>query len=491
MINIKYIEKDNKTPKKPSKLNTILNFFNKNHNKTSKIKEKTDKNTVKVDKNQLRKDKNDILKLKKSWNETMGELNLCNNFNQIFTLYDVEIMNYGYRAKLRCPKGLSFSMIEDSDTTISKIQDSMECKIFIKGDDFRREIIFRYKEFINIDYEPLKLKPWELYVGVDTNYEQLVLNMLKYPHILIQGSNNMGKTKCIDTMLVNLINNCSDKDIELYIAKADKPDQIIYRRCNVCKGYADGFPQIYSMLKYIISIIDKRDSIITPYIENGLCSNIFEYNKAISKGLIKNKKWSYIYLVIDEYSSLMPESNNNDVDKQICKLIQTYLERLARIGRYVGVYIVAGVQRSTIDKLPSFIKAMCNSIITFRVNNLKSSEVAIDSHEAVDLKPREFIYKTNSKYYGKTVNLTQQSILNNIKPFSKENYSVTSFIQYNDLEQILNKSNKKKRKTKQERKKTKEELLKKVKLEETKKEEDLKVLITENNLTPLSRRENL
>jgi hypothetical protein len=123
----------------------------------------------------------------------------------------------------------------------------------------------------------------------------------------------------------------------------------------------------------------------------------------------------------------MPSDSENKEKKSIKNAIQENMERLIQIGRYVGIYVVIGLQRSTVDKLPSFIKAMCNTIATFRVNNKRSSFVAIDSNEAVNLNPRESIIKTNEKVMAKTVTITPAMILNYTEKFRWTNGEYREF----------------------------------------------------------------
>jgi hypothetical protein len=150
----------------------------------------------------------------------------------------------------------------------------------------------------------------------------------------------------------------------------------------------------------------------------------------------------------------MPNDSSNKELKAIKNAIQDNLERLIQIGRFCGVYLGVGLQRATIDKLPSFIKAMCNTTSTFRVNNEKSSMVAIDSNDAVNLSPREAIVKTNERVMLKTVTLTPTMIVEHIKPFRWKGGEFRDFPyqSYMKLDTILEKVQGKKRPTKQERK---------------------------------------
>jgi DNA segregation ATPase FtsK/SpoIIIE-like protein len=235
----------------------------------------------------------------------------------------------------------------------------------------------------------------------------------------------MGKTKLIDSICTNLIVSNDPQDVSLYFIQVDKSDQVIYRQSKHTRAYADDIYKALAITNYLKAIVESRDKQLRPLIENGICENIEGFNKVYKK--YKQNKFSYIYLIIDEYSSLMP-SDGDKQKKAIKTEIQENMERLIQIGRYVGIYVIVGLQRSTVDKLPSFIKAMCNTVITFKVNNERSSFVAIDSNEATSLIPREFIMKTDKQIYGKTTTITPATILKYIQPTRWAKSQYTDFV---------------------------------------------------------------
>lgn len=395
----------------------------------AKLKQKKmeEKQVKKAEKLKKEKETVEINKLIQEWIKLMAHLGLDNEMDETYTLTDIKIETYGFSCKIRNYYGGVLSKLE-SEQVVSAIQDSLACTFVAKKIPKSRYVEAKFiAKDVNFEkYQPINLPTYEVLLGQNIDGTPLTSNMLKYPHLIIQGSTNMGKSKFIDAILTNLIVTNKADELALYIVQADKSDQYPYAGCHHCKGYTDKHEDTLKMLFHLIEIIEKRDEQLKRYIYNGVCGNIYEYNEMIEKGKLKGKKWQYMYLVIDEYASLMPESSFG-AEKEVKKAIQGVMERLIQIGRYVGLYIILSTQRATVDKLPSFIKANCCTIVSFKVNNKKSSEIALDSSEAVNLVQREFITKIESMYFGQTYNLTPKDIVENIKPFREINPKKFSF----------------------------------------------------------------
>jgi len=409
--------------------------LNKFRNKIKvKMKQTPEAKLLQHAKNEKSQETKDINKFVYDWIKLMAFCHLDNDLDETFSLTEIKKTTYGFSCNINIADGLSFSNLE-SDEMISTIENNLGCKFvttpFPKLKHLKAEFII--SNIPSLDFEPYvsdkgkKLAPYDLYIGTSIDGQPILASMLKYPHAIVQGATNMGKTKLIDSICTNLIVSNTPEDLSLYFIQVDKSDQIIYRKTKHCRAYADSIEKALGVTNYLKAIVEARDKVLRPMIEEGICENIQAFNKVYKQ--YKQNKFSYIYLIIDEYSSLMPNSEGGNKEKKAIKTeIQVNMERLIQIGRYVGIYVIVGLQRSTVDKLPSFIKSMCNTVITFHVNNIKSSQVAIDSNEAVELLPREFIVKTDKQIFGKTTTIYPSTILKYITPYKWGNSQYQDFV---------------------------------------------------------------
>lgn len=384
--------------------------------KAEEIKKEPEEKKEAEEKKLTPEEKKKIRELVDDWVKIMAHAGIENKLDQTYSLQDIRIKPYGYECNIRIVPPLTFDSLQSQRMT-RVIEDNLGC-IFVTTRLPKKKIMqakFITKDIPEIMYEPIPQHPYELYLGTGIEGEPIKADMLKYPHVVVQGATNMGKTKMIDTAVTNIVNQCSPDQVSLYIIAADKPDQVIYRKCKHTRAYADTLEKTLALTGYLVEVVEKRGKIIEPLMEDGICSNISGFNKVHRQ--YKHGAFTYIYVIIDEYSTLMPGNSDRKDIKKLKQAIQDNIERLIQVGRYVGLYLVIGLQRSTIDKLPPFIKAMCNTVATFRVNNERSSYVAIDSNEAVNLKPRENIIKTDKKEMAMTVTIPQDVILKYTQEF--------------------------------------------------------------------------
>lgn len=348
----------------------------------------------------------EISKFVDKWLEVMASTRTYNAAYHTFTLKNIKKEPYGWSCKIYVPYGLSFDKL---DTIKPIIENNIPCILNYKAKRLKNfveaEIITTPLE--EVPYKRVKAKPYEVYVGTGYDKQPVIVSMLKYPHIIDTGATGMGKTKMIDNIIINLALNCSDSEIGLFLIQIDKADQAVYRRLKQTMAYANTIEKALAVTNYLCAEVKKRNELIGELIEDGIGDNIHDYNEKYP-----GDAFPYYYVIIDEYSSLMPDERAND--KEILaakKKIQSNMEYIAQVGRSAGVYIIIGLQRATIDKLPSFVKAMMNVIVSFRQVNQKSSEIAIDTNEAVFLEPREAIMKITDIVYFRTTTLSNRTIV--------------------------------------------------------------------------------
>jgi S-DNA-T family DNA segregation ATPase FtsK/SpoIIIE len=120
--------------------------------------------------------------------------------------------------------------------------------------------------------------------------------------------------------------------------------------------------------------------------------------------------------------------------KKIKDKIVFYAEEIARYGGSLGLCLINSLQRPTRDNMSPLIKSQCTTVISFRQNNSKSSEVAVDDPSlALGLEQREFVYRLASKdiEYGIVPWVKDIELEKIIKPFKKPHRTL-----FDDLEKL-------------------------------------------------------
>lgn len=371
-----------------------------------------------------------IVKFEKKWISLMANLGLYNKLKQTYSLNKTEITSYGYKSLILIVDGLSLSKLESNREFI---QDSYGCMcVFNKAK--RSNLIeaeFIFTTPIKLKYLPVdKLKSWEIYLGNDYTGKPIIVDMIKWPHILVTGGTRSGKSKMTDCILTNLITNCREKDLELYLCQVAKSDLILYEDAKQTRAFADTLDKTLIVLQHIEDKMNERSEIIKPFRKKAMADNYIDYNK-----IRPMDKISTAYVVFDEMSSLFNTKGCCKEEKEIKEIIISKIEKIAQYGAGLGVFLICSLQRPTADNISSFIKSQCTCKISFRQNNSKSSEVAMDdANICLSLEQREFIYYTNNYNYGLVPLVDNKNIYKTIKPFLESRHRDL----FRDLEIIKN-----------------------------------------------------
>lgn len=376
------------------------------------------------------KEGREIAQFQNKWINIMSNLGKFNKLKQTYSLNNIEKTSYGFKVDILIVDGLRYKDLEETKDTI---EDNYGCMcVFNKNK--RSNIV--YADFIfsepNKDkYTPiLNLKPWEVYLGNSYSGEPIIIDMIKYPHILITGGTRSGKSKMTDCIITGLICNCSIEELELYLSQVAKSDLILYEDVKQCRAFADTLEKTSTMLQHLDNKMNDRDKLIRPFRKKAMADNYQDYNK-----INKNNPLSTVYVVFDEMSSLFQTKGDCADIKSLKEEIVRLIRRIAQFGASLGVFLICSLQRPTVDNLDPFIKSQSTCIISFRQNNSKSSEVATDdSTMALGLEQREFVYKTNISNYGIVPLVDNKKIYSFIKPSLQPNHR-TIFI---DLKKLKN-----------------------------------------------------
>lgn len=324
--------------------------------------------------------------------ELMFELGLENRFKNTFTLNIIRETQYGYDARIYIKNGLSFEDLKKHQGTI---QENLQCIWIMRTYPFEN---YAYVKIItqsideNFEYEAPKLKPWEMYMGLDFSQNVIKNNNNDHCMFLLAGAIGAGKTRFLYQILLSWILGCKPNQVELYISDIAKNEFVPFKDVVHTRMYASELEELAKMMKVIKNKIFQRKNIISKAREKGLATNIEEYNKIEEN---KGNKLSYCYVVIDEFSVVVPDKSDTKEEKEMKELIIDTLKRISKIGRSLGIFCLLSTQKTTKDEIPSVLKNMSAVRISFRANDSISSEVIMGDNSAMGLGNRIAVYSIN------------------------------------------------------------------------------------------------
>lgn len=260
----------------------------------------------------------------------------------------------------------------------------------------------------NTKFRPYKAKPYEIYTGLNYTFNELLVDMRKFPNALVSGQPGAGKTELIRILLTNLINNFTDRDVNIYFSDlADVADYDVFQKCRQVKGYAKTLKESEKLFNYLVYMYTKRLEIFS---KNG-CKNIQEYNEKFY-----GKRMAYTYFVMDEMADYFPVNKLED-NYELKVKCYNLIKHMSRKFRKTGIYLIIGIQRPDTTVLDPNLRANLCCKIGFSQNSDASSLTVCDTTELTNIENRKaLLMYGNKREWFKTLFVDDDVIEEYIKP---------------------------------------------------------------------------
>lgn len=362
----------------------------------------------------------DIFKILRKWKQiTFSKKEFTNNLDKTLYIRKITRTEYGYIIQIELPYGYTKEQLEgDLDVFREGLGFS---SIQIRG---KNNVLDLYciKEYKFKKYVPLKL-PGNKVLIADGITEPIIVDMNKFPHMLIGGDTGMGKSRLLLLILTNLIR--FNFDVELYLLQLRKNDLGVFKNCKQVKANATNLQDILSNLHKINAECSRRENLIDNL--KGYY-NIEDYNKSAYT------KLKYIYVVIEEFSFLNISRGDTKDDKKYKYECLKYIKSIVNAGRSSGVFLITSLQKPTSDSIPTDIKSQLCTRISLKIADTPTSVVILGDGRASKLQEREVIVRTIEDKQGYSYTIDHETIMENIKDkiVAKENK------QNKDIMELLN-----------------------------------------------------
>ena len=209
-------------------------------------------------------------------------------------------------------------------------------------------------------------------LGADITGRPVVFDISKMPHLLVAGATGMGKSVCINSIILSLLYKAKPDEVKMILIDPKKVEFAIYRDMPHLQIPVISDPQkAAGALCSAVSEMEKRFELI----ERVGARDIGGYKKLTAGDPDMPKMW-HIVIIIDELADLMMTASD-DVEKAIC--------RLAQKARAAGIHLIIGTQRPSVDVITGTIKANIPSRIAFTVASQTDSRTILDSQGAEKL----------------------------------------------------------------------------------------------------------
>ena len=197
-------------------------------------------------------------------------------------------------------------------------------------------------------------------LGKDIVGKAISDNLAKGPHYLVAGSTGMGKSVCLNSMIISLITKYSPEDLRIILIDPKQVEFTVYNHLPhlMIDEIITNAQKAIATLHWAVQEMEDRYS----KFRESEVRDIDEYNEEIASDTVP--KIPKLVIIVDEVSDLM-QYNKRDLEAKILSLSQK--------ARAAGIHLVLATQRPSVDVITGVIKTNLPSRIAFRVSN------AIDS----------------------------------------------------------------------------------------------------------------
>jgi len=227
---------------------------------------------------------------------------------------------------------------------------------------YAREMVARLKK----EKEKYELP---LILGKDITAKTRIKDLAKIPHLLVAGATGTGKSVAINSLLTGLLMTKSPDEVKfLMIDPKMGVEMAIYNGIpHLLNPVITDSEAVINALQWTIEEMMRRYR----QLKQVRVKKLTEYNKKVGYLAMP-----YIVVVVDEMADLILTSGVE---------VETKIQRLAQMGRAVGIHLILATQKPTVNVITGLIKSNIPGRMAFAVATSVDSRVILDESGAETL----------------------------------------------------------------------------------------------------------
>ncbi|HOV34404.1 MAG TPA: DNA translocase FtsK 4TM domain-containing protein [Candidatus Dojkabacteria bacterium] len=313
-------------------------------------------------------------------------------------IIEVTLRNFGIQSKVVAiavgPTVLRFSLSISTGTKVSKVKNlsndlalalasqtaSIRIEAPIPGTSFigveipnptpnfvyTKDMVKKLRQEMKQDPNKYELP---LILGKDITGKTIIKDLAKIPHLLVAGATGTGKSVAINSLLAGLLMTKTPDEVKFIMVDP---------KMGVEMGIYNGIPHLLNPVITDVSLTSNAfdwviDEMMRRYrlLKQMHVKKLSEYNTKMGFTAMP-----YIVVVVDEMADLMLTSGIE---------VETKIQRLAQMGRAVGIHLILATQKPTVNVITGLIKSNIPGRMAFAVSTLIDSRVILDESGAETL----------------------------------------------------------------------------------------------------------
>ncbi len=207
-----------------------------------------------------------------------------------------------------------------------------------------------------------------LILGRDIAGNPEIRDLVNMPHLLVAGMTRAGKSIGINSILGGLLLTKTPDELKLILVDPKMVEMEAYNGIpHLLTPVINDMELVVNALQWSITEMMKRYRLL----KQVLVKNIVQYNQKMGYPAMP-----YLIVVIDEMADLMLVAGPE---------IETKVQRIAQMGRAVGIHLILATQKPVVTVITGLIKSNISGRIAYAVPSAMDSRVILDQTGAENL----------------------------------------------------------------------------------------------------------
>ena len=203
-------------------------------------------------------------------------------------------------------------------------------------------------------------------IGKDVTGNPVFGDIAKMPHVLVAGATGMGKSVCINAILISMLYKARPDEVKLILVDPKKVEFNVYNGIpHLLIPVVTDPKQAAGALMWAVEQMEKRYDMI----EKLCVRNIEAYNAKVKDNPSLGEPMPKIVIVIDELNDLMI---------QVRDPVENLIMSIAQKARAAGIHLIIGTQRPSVNVITGVIKANIPSRISCKVSASVDSRTILE-----------------------------------------------------------------------------------------------------------------
>ncbi len=230
----------------------------------------------------------------------------------------------------------------------------------------RKSQTVRLRDLIESEEFLTKESKTSVCIGKDVTGNPVFGDIAKMPHVLVAGATGMGKSVCINAILVSMLYKARPDEVKFILVDPKKVEFNVYNGIpHLLIPVVTDPKQAAGALMWAVEQMEKRYDMI----EKLCVRNIEAYNQKVKEDPSLGEPMPKIVIVIDELNDLMI---------QVRDPVENLIMSIAQKARAAGIHLIIGTQRPSVNVITGVIKANIPSRISCKVSAAVDSRTILE-----------------------------------------------------------------------------------------------------------------